>query len=303
VTLNLRLLEVDVKRAGVIAFILGGLTLFAACRADAVARAIAAPAEVSVNQPVTLALTGSFTATDTFLWAANAGKFEGATDRPAVTYVATSAGNATVVVTVKGADGRTEVTSTTIAVTNQTAPATEQAVRTGAAGAPFDVTSVFVPSGFMGDGETRGAVTFEIDRGRPHSPPTAIRIGYRPGPVGWAAVAWQFPENNWGTRPGRDLRSGNYQRVSVWARGVADRRGNFPRVQFKAGGATSPANPYKASFEVEGDFVTLTGEWKQYSLDLSGRDLSSVIAAFIVVIRGQDVDDGATFFLDDIEYR
>ena len=30
----------------------------------------------------------------------------------------------------------------------------------------------------------------------------AIKVSYQPGAVGWAGVYWQYPADNWGSRPG-----------------------------------------------------------------------------------------------------
>ena len=169
----------------------------------------------------------------------------------------------------------------------------------------------FIPSGWMGDGVVKAGQPNPVQVNLlstvdPHSPPYCQQWSYKPklGQKGWTGVAWQFPENNWGDKPGKDWSKRGFSKVTVWARGVKDRHGNLPKVQFKAGGASDPTKKYQASFEVENDFVTLTEEWKQYSLDLRGQNLSQMIAAFVWVMRAQDVDpDGATFFLDDIAYQ
>jgi hypothetical protein len=171
----------------------------------------------------------------------------------------------------------------------------------------------FIPSGWMGDGamkvdkpEKSPVQVNPLSTVDPHTPPYCQQWSYRPkfGQKGWAAVAWQFPENNWGDKPAKDWSKRGFSKVTVWARGIKDRHGNLPKVQFKAGGGSDPTKKYQASFEVENDFMTLTEDWKQYSLDLRGQNLSQVIAAFVLVVRAQDVDpDGATFFLDDIAYQ
>jgi hypothetical protein len=171
----------------------------------------------------------------------------------------------------------------------------------------------FVPSGWMGDGsmkvdkpEKSPVQVNPLSTVNPHSAPYCQQWSYRPrlGRVGWAAVAWQFPEGNWGNKPGKDWSKRGFSKVTVWARGIKDRQGKLPKVQFKAGGGSDPANKFQASFEVETEFVTLTEDWKQYSLDIGGQNLSQVIAAFVVVMRAQDAGpDGATFYLDDIEYQ
>jgi exo-beta-1,3-glucanase (GH17 family) len=168
----------------------------------------------------------------------------------------------------------------------------------------------FIPSGWMGDAEKEGVLQVdESSTPRPQSRlPHSEQWTYRPklGRNGWAAVAWQFPENNWGQKQGKDWSTLRLSRVTVWARGVRDRRGNFPKLQFKAGGNTNPDRtkyPYQASFEVESDFVTLTEDWKQYSIDLTRQNLSQVVSAFTVVLSAQTFgSDGGTFYLDEIEY-
>jgi exo-beta-1,3-glucanase (GH17 family) len=169
----------------------------------------------------------------------------------------------------------------------------------------------FIPSGWMGDAATKGALQIEeSSTPRPNSPqPHSQQWTYRPkvGRNGWAGVAWQFPEGNWGETLGRDWSNRAFSRVTVWARGVRDRGGNLPKLQFKAGGNTNPDRikyPHQASFEAEGDFVTLTEEWKQYSIDLKARDFSQIVSAFAFVVRALDNrSDSGTFYLDDIEYR
>ncbi len=278
-----------------------------ACGADALnEHNVAAPETARVNEQVALAVTGTFGARDQFQWSTTGGRLEGPLDRPTVTFVPTAVGTATVVLTLRSESGSTIVRDATIRIVDAVAPVGGDQTPRGTTGVPLVVANEFVPSGWMGDAAEPGHkyVTLAVDRGSPHSSPASDRISYSPGgPAGWAAVAWQYPENNWGDRAGKDLRGGGYREVSIWAKGVPDRRGNLPVVQFKAGGATNPTMRFPASFEVAGDFVTLTAEWKEYILQLTGRDLSNVAAAFVVVMRAQDVDQGVTFFLDDIRYR
>ena len=122
---------------------------------------------------------------------------------------------------------------------------------------PFEVEQGgYVPSGWMGDGQ-QGNENVTVDTGctdSPHSPPTCSRWTYVPGTMSWVAIAWQYPEINWGGSPGKDLRAGQFTKVSFWARG---RKGG-EIVQFKAGGNTDPSRSHQASFEVTGEFVTLT---------------------------------------------
>jgi hypothetical protein len=171
----------------------------------------------------------------------------------------------------------------------------------------------FVPSGWMGDAEKDAGVikVNESSAKRPGSPlPHSEQWIYRPktGAIGWAGVAWQFPEKNWGDQPGKDFSKRGFSKVSFWARGVPDRSGILPKLHFAAGGQTKAGKRYKSSFDEVGldpdvEFVSLTEDWKEYKIGLTGKNLSQVIVAFLFTIRAKDVGpDGATFFLDDITY-
>lgn len=172
----------------------------------------------------------------------------------------------------------------------------------------FDISREgFAPSGWMGDA-TRNGLRTDVSTDAPPNARSSRRWIYQP-PVdvkkreGWAAVAYQFPAQNWGDKPGQDLHGKSFTELSVWARGVPDKAGRYPMIQFKAGGATNPSLKYHSSFELPGKFVTLTGEWRRYTLGLQGKNLSSVISAFTFVLREEDNPSGAEFFLSEIEYR
>jgi hypothetical protein len=47
--------------------------------------------------------------------------------------------------------------------------------------------------------------------------------------------------------------------------------------------------------------VKLTSDWREYSLDLSGKDLTRIKTGFCWVAAGQGAP--VTFFLDDIRYE
>lgn len=171
----------------------------------------------------------------------------------------------------------------------------------------YEVDENFTPSGWMGDGEGKdGKHYVSVDPRAIDSPlteygPTCEKWVYDPDDeaIGWAAVGYQFPENNWGEKKGKDLSGRGYTRVTFWARGL----NGGERVQFKAGGHTKPDARYPASFEADSDFITLTNSWRQYSIDLSGKNLSNVICAFVWVVRQADNDGKVVFYLDSIRYE
>lgn len=167
--------------------------------------------------------------------------------------------------------------------------------------APYDVVSTFAASGWMGD--FKGLRT-ETSTDAPPGARGSRRWIWTPAKAGagWVAVAFQYPDKNWGDRPGRDLSGKGYQELSVWARGVADKAGRLPRIQFKSGGGTDPAKKHQASFEAEGEPVELSTEWRRYTVPL-GKDLSQVISAFTFVMQAEANSLGADVFLARIELR
>lgn len=165
--------------------------------------------------------------------------------------------------------------------------------------APFGVTRYFVPSGFMGDGETPGKITHTATVEKPRSSDpdqTVTKVAYLPGTHQWGGVYWQHPEGNWGLVPGRKVLLA--QKITFWACGKL----GTEVVQFKAGGIFLPG-PYVDSFESALPKVTLSSAWERYEISLSGRDLGSVIGAFAWIADAEDNPAGAVFYLDDIRYE
>lgn len=166
----------------------------------------------------------------------------------------------------------------------------------------FDVASRFTPSGWMGDGE-EGADRYikqnEAWKDNPHSTPKCIKIVYSPGPNGWGGICWQNKPDNWGDKPGEDFRQAGYNKLTFWARGET----GDEVVEFKAGGTDAAGKPYKDSFEVTTGKIQLDKEWKQHTLDLDAKKLSSVIGGFCWVAAKTSNPEGATFYLDDIFYE
>ena len=167
----------------------------------------------------------------------------------------------------------------------------------------------YYPSGWMGDAEQPGHLSLtECWLANPHSGDTSIRIAYTQPIIGWAAVYWLSPADNWGDRPGGyDLRGA--RRITFWAR--TDTPGT--RVKFLIGGigyetdykgqaiCSDPIFQYPDSIcpKIE-KWITLSTEWTQYSIDLdiNSSDLSHVVGAF-----GWMADSPLVFYLDDIVYE
>jgi hypothetical protein len=165
----------------------------------------------------------------------------------------------------------------------------------------FDITSQFVASGWMGDGEYgRKYLIFDGAHNiNPHSPPSCIKIVYTFGPHGWGGIYWHNKPDNWGDEPGIDLQKANYRKLTFWARG--EEGGEI--VEFKAGGIRAPVKKYIDSFEVSTGRVVLEKEWKEYVIDLQEKNLSSVIGGFCWVASRDYNRSGLTFYLDDVRYE
>ncbi|HEY3415209.1 MAG TPA: glycoside hydrolase family 2 TIM barrel-domain containing protein [Armatimonadota bacterium] len=167
-----------------------------------------------------------------------------------------------------------------------------------AAKLPFTVYSdqgqgdaVYVPTGWMGN-----IKALKLDEGckiQPHSGTTCIQCDYSAG-NDWAGVVWQSPANDWGDLPGgRNLNGA--KRLTFWARGDK----GTETVTFLIGliGADSKY-PDTAQAKLE---TKLTTAWQQFSMDLTGKDLTRVKTGFAFTVAGQGRP--VTFYLDDIRYE
>jgi hypothetical protein len=155
----------------------------------------------------------------------------------------------------------------------------------------------YVPSGWMGDfGDLKDDDKFLTN---PHGGTTSVKVTYTgKGSQGarWAGIYWQNPPNNWGTRPGGYDLTGA-KKLTFWARGD---KGGERIEEFKMGGITGEY----ADSDVAGiGPVVLTTEWQQYTIDLEGKDLSSISGGFCWAANLDGNPQGVTFYLDDIRYE
>ncbi len=166
----------------------------------------------------------------------------------------------------------------------------------------FDLTQRFSADGLMGDGKAKGEYLDFDDAysANAHSGGTCLRFSYRPGPTGWAGQYWLNAPSNFGEASGSDL--SGLSRIVFWARGETGRE----RVEFKAGGIDGTRRPdisHKDSFSVSLGTLQLSTKWRQYTIDLRGADLSSVIGGFAWVATKAANPEGLVFYLDDIRYE
>lgn len=154
-------------------------------------------------------------------------------------------------------------------------------------------TMNWIPSGYMGN---TGAIKMAFDcTDNPHSGANCIKVDYAASD-NWGGVEFQNPANDWeGTKPGGwDLTGAT--KLDFWARGA--KGGEV--VSFSFGGDNKgQAFPNTAKGGL--DKVALTKEWKEYSIDLAGKDLSRIKDGFIWALGAPG--NPVTFYLDDIKYE
>lgn len=155
----------------------------------------------------------------------------------------------------------------------------------------------FASTGWMGDySDITLDDAFTVN---PHAGSTSVKITYSKAAsqgAGWAGVYWQEPGNNWGNRPGGfDLTGAT--KLSFWARG--DKGGEVIN-EIKMGGIKGQ---YPDTAVAGIGPVVLTQEWKQYSIDLAGKNLTNVIGGFCWATSLDKNPEGAVFYFDDIRYE
>lgn len=159
----------------------------------------------------------------------------------------------------------------------------------------------FVPSGWMGDASDVKMNEQYTDN--PHSGSNCIQFVYvakKNQGTGWAGVYWQNPPQNWGSKKGGYDLTG-MTKVTFWARGA---KGGEIIDKFKVGGVGVESDaPYKDSASAEIGPIELTDTWKQYTINLAGKDLSYISGGFCWVTNANLNPDGCTFYIDDIKFE
>lgn len=153
----------------------------------------------------------------------------------------------------------------------------------------------FAPSGWMGD---VGAISVDAQcTTKPKNGKYCMRWTYsvsRDAKTGWAGVYWQYPVNNWGSKKGLDLTG--HKRLTFWVRGDTGKE----IINITLGGIKG-AFPDSFMKEIKG--IKLSTQWRQYVIDLSGRDLSNVIGGFCWTVDSKQNTGVVTFYFSDIVYE
>ncbi|MCW3095670.1 MAG: beta-D-glucuronidase [Chthonomonadaceae bacterium] len=153
-------------------------------------------------------------------------------------------------------------------------------------------TQVFIPSGYMGNtGAIKANESYTVN---PHSGKTCMQWQYT-AKDNWGGVVWQSPANDWGDQAGGKNLTGA-TKLTFWARG--ERGGEV--VTFLCG-VINRDKPFYDTVQTKLDRVALTTDWKQYTIDLKGKDLSRIKTGFGWTLAADD--QPVTFYLDDIKYE
>ena len=156
----------------------------------------------------------------------------------------------------------------------------------------------YVPSGFMPNGKC--LALDEAWTENCHSGKSCIRVEYdlmcSRKDQKWAGIYWLNPANNWGQRKGGFNLTGA-QQLTFWARGD---KGTEQIQEFTIGGIMG--NYPDTDIAVIGP-VILSSEWRRYTVDLRGKDLS-YISGGIAWSTSEDVNpETCTFYLDEIRFE
>lgn len=150
----------------------------------------------------------------------------------------------------------------------------------------------YVASGWMGN--TKGIKMDDACPTNPHGGNNCLRVEYSESGE-WAGVVWQDPANDWGDQPGGWNLTGA-KKLKFWARG--EKGGETVTFKFGVLGADKKNSD---SATGESGAVKLTKEWKEYSIDLEGKDLTRIKTGFVWTLPGQGAP--VVFFLDDIRFE
>jgi len=158
----------------------------------------------------------------------------------------------------------------------------------------INMTDFYFASGWMGDGELSNATEYiqfnDAFTEGCFSPPSCMKITWKPGPKKFAGIYWQYPDGNWGEKPGCNL--SGVKSVTFQARG--DKGEEI--VQFEV------ALSEKGS-RIKFGSKTLTTTWQQFTINIpQTQDLTNVVGAFAWIVDLSDNPEGLTFYLDDIQF-
>ncbi len=156
----------------------------------------------------------------------------------------------------------------------------------------------FIPSGFMPDG--RCLSLDDAWKDNCYSGANCIKISYdiacSRNDQKWAGIYWQNPANNWGQRKGGYNLEGA-TKLTFFARGE---KGGEQIEEFIVGGISGN---FPDSDTTSIGPVILTSQWQKYTIDLTGKDISSISGGFAWSASEQANPDSCVFYLDEIRFE
>jgi hypothetical protein len=172
-------------------------------------------------------------------------------------------------------------------------PGTPDASASGPATLPFAVDDWYGPSGYMGDGSHPGGI---MDQTVCIEPRPATWVGHchqftwTPGTEMWAGVYWQYPDKNWGDKPGLEVPAGATGiSFSAWGKVGGE------QVTFVVGMMAVDG------FELKKELVTLATTPTEYTIELGSTSYGRVVGGFAWTAEGSTTP--ITFNVDDIRWK
>lgn len=164
-----------------------------------------------------------------------------------------------------------------------------------------DLPGLFVPSGVMPDGA--GVLQDTASMFSPRSGTHCIRTSCQLSAKPWVGVyfllsgKWR-PSTNCNLFSELGAKKGDTVRCRFWARSK-----DQAIVQFKIGGVLEGQVSDSLRFPASLPPIKLTPEWKMYEIDLSGKDLTSLVGGFLWTCeRANNGDRDVNFDLDEIYF-
>ncbi len=156
----------------------------------------------------------------------------------------------------------------------------------------------FVPSGFMPNGK---CLKFDDNwKDNCYEGSSCIKVFFDVACAlndqKWSGVYWLNPANNWGKQKGGFNLQGA-QKLTFWAKGE---KGGERIEEFKIGGISGD---YPDTDSAVIGPVILTNQWRQYTIDLRGKDLSYMSGGFSWSTSVDANPENCIFYLDNIQYQ
>lgn len=151
-------------------------------------------------------------------------------------------------------------------------------------------------SGLVGsDGGTDSLMVEPFSREDPKNGDICAMVSYDSSAEEWAGLFIQAT-GDWRRGPGIGLDLTGAETLSFWSRG--NRGGEV--VTFGYG--YEPDRSGTADTAHGSQSVSLENDWRQFTMNLKGKDLSHISGLFSLRLNKEDNPEGATIYIDDIRY-